>query len=217
MAYATTMPDWNVGFAQGMAHWVHNGSALIQGLSDFAEQHTHTGTADGAQVAAGGYAALSIDDADLAANAVTTAKITDANVTAAKLATGAKTFTHMALLTLAADDAATLAVPVFVSPGTVTFSAISLVTPTQIVGADTNYFTLTAYNGGTVGTTATAIGTLTMNAAGGTILAKSIKALTTAGGTLTTGQIVTVSKGTVGSGLQLPAGCQIVVKYTLVS
>lgn len=117
---------------------------------------------------------------------------------------------HMAQLP---SNDTTFEVPIFRAPTAVTVQAIKLVTGSDLVGADTNYLTLTVYNRGTAGAGTAQLVSKTMNAAAGTIenyTPTTLGAVSNA--SLTAGQVLTIAKGTAGSGLSFPLS-SVIVEY----
>jgi hypothetical protein len=176
MAYSGTVPAWDKKFEQGISHWGNAGSALITQMQSMMNTHTHGGTPDG--------------------TAIPTSTLSSA----------ARTKTTMVTLVDAAQDT-TVTVPIFKGPATcrAAISAIYWIPTANVVGQDTNYLTLTITNKGTAGAGTTNMGLVTMNAAGGTALANVAKSITGAAGVISPNEVLVITKGTQGSGLQLPA------------
>lgn len=176
MANTTAVESWDKRFAQGKGHWMSDGEDFWNSVKNFCEDHTHTGTT-----------------AD------------GSTLPAAALDNAAKTGTAFVRLNTDNDDA-TFEYPVFIAPSSVTITGIHWIPGSQVVGADTNNFTLTVVNKGTAGAGTAQVASLTMNAAAGTVPAlgvRSLGAITNA--SLTAGQALTFAKGTAGTGLRLPA------------
>ncbi len=195
MAYSGTVPAWDKKLEQGIAHWRTEGSALITAMLSMMNTHTHGGTPDGTAIPL--------------ANLPTLTTLTIPQV--------ARTQSQVSILVDTAHDT-TFTVPVFQAPtGTkAVITAINLITEANLVGQGTNYLTLTAVNKGTAGAGTPVVATLTMNAAGGTAVAyasKSMGAITN--GTLSANEVLVISKGTQGTGLQLPASRVAIHYYTI--
>lgn len=223
MAITTTLTSVSQRLAEGWGEWVLSGKALLDGLRAFAIGHTHTGTVDGLQIAAGGYAAGSIDaddiaasgvdTAELAANAVTTVKITDANVTVAKLSAGANLKTSEYVY---GAEANTFDYPVFRAPAACVINAVYLTPAAAIVSATDNNHTLRIEKYSAAGATLSGtLCTIANTAATGTLAALVPTSFgTITGGTLTAGELLAFTKSTVGTGLAIGVGAALTIHYT---
>lgn len=184
MAYSGTVPAWDKKFEQGISHWGNAGSALITQMQSMLNTHTHAGTPDGTAIPS------------------------------SNVPVSVRTKTSLVTLVDAAQDT-TITVPIFKAPGgaPALITGIYWIPTANVVGQDTNYLTLTITNKGTAGDGTAVVGAaITMNAAGGTAVANVPKAFTGATATVTANQVLVISKGTVGSGLSLPASC-IAIDY----
>lgn len=193
MAVTDAITTVDERLAQGWGEWIRSGTTLLNDLKSFCEDHTHTGSNDGTQIAAGAYAAASIDANDLA--------------------TAVKLQTHEYVYGAAAN---TFTYPIFRAPVAGVIDAIYMTPAAAIVQATDNNFTLKMLKYSAAGATNSGtLCTLTATAATGTYAALVPQTLgTITGGTLTAGQVIALNKATAGSGLDMGVGCLFTIHFT---